>query len=100
ATGYPTVNGQNVINGTFCNLSATFTDVTVPVCSGSYKIFRTWTVYDWCANNIFVDSTQIIEVIDKTPPLVTGPADITASTGPLDCNADVLMPPALITEDC
>ncbi|MEO6133152.1 MAG: T9SS type A sorting domain-containing protein [Saprospiraceae bacterium] len=99
-TGYPTVMGQNIINGTFCNLSAVFSDITVPICTGSYKIFRTWTVYDWCQNNIFVDSTQIIEVVDRTPPVVTAPANMTVSTGPTDCTADVLLPPALITEDC
>ncbi len=99
-TGYPTVNGDDIINGTFCNLSATKTDITVSLCTGSYKIFRTWTVYDWCENNIFVDSTQIIEVLDKTPPLVLAPGDLTVSTGPLACNADVVVPPAAIIEDC
>ncbi len=99
-TGYPTVSGDNIINGTFCNLSAIFSDITVATCTGSYKIFRTWTVFDWCANNIFVDSTQIIEVLDKTPPVVHAPVDLTVSTGPSDCNADVTVPPATITEDC
>jgi hypothetical protein len=99
-TGYPTVNGQNVLNGTFCNLIAVPSDITVATCSGSYKIFRTWTVYDWCANNISIDSTQIIEISDKTAPVVSAPADLTVSTGAAECNADVVVPPALITEDC
>lgn len=99
-TGYPTVNGDNILNGTFCNLIAVPSDITVAVCSGSYKLFRTWTVYDWCANNIHVDSTQIIEILDRTPPVVQAPANLTASTGPTDCNADVTLPAALITEDC
>ncbi len=99
-TGYPVVDGQNVLNGTFCNLAATRSNLIVPVCSGSYKIYRTWTVYDWCAGNSSTAHTQIIEVVDKTPPVVNAPADLTASTGPSDCNADVTLPPALITEDC
>lgn len=99
-TGYPTVNGQNIINGTFCNLSAVSIDNQVPICSGSYKIFRTWTVYDWCAGNTSIVSTQIIEIVDKTPPLVNSPANMTVSTGPGDCNADIILPPALISEDC
>ncbi len=98
-TGYPTVDGQNIINGTFCNLTAVPVDITVAVCTGSYKIFRTWTVYDRCANNIFIDSTQIIEVLDKTGPIVNAPADLTVSTGPSNCNADVTLPPALISEE-
>ncbi|HZV72072.1 MAG TPA: T9SS type A sorting domain-containing protein [Saprospiraceae bacterium] len=99
-TGYPTVEGENVLNGTFCNLISLSSDITVAVCSGSYKIFRTWTVYDWCANNIFVDSVQVIEIVDRTPPVVNAPADLTASTGSSECSADVILPPALITEDC
>ena len=99
-TGYPTVNGDNILNGLFCNLFAVKNDIIVPLCSGSYKILRTWTVYDWCEGSIFIDSTQIIEVQDKTPPLVQAPADFTVSTGPASCNADVIVPPAAIFEDC
>ena len=99
-TGYPTINGDNVLNGSFCNLIAVKDDNVVQLCSGSYKIFRTWTVYDWCAGNIFIDSTQIIEVQDKTPPIVHAPLDFTVSAGPSGCNADVNVPPATIIEDC
>ena len=43
-TGVPT--------GTGCsNIIIDHTDQNVPVCSGTYKIFRTWTAVDWCASN-------------------------------------------------
>ena len=99
-TGYPTVNGDDVLNGTFCNLSATYTNLFVPLCSGGYKIFRTWTVIDWCDNNQSSSSTQVIEVIDNTPPVVQAPANMTVSTGASGCTASVLLPPAIVTEDC
>jgi hypothetical protein len=45
-------------------------------------------------------SHAIIEVLDLTPPVVTAPQDITVSSGASGCNADVLLPPATITDDC
>ena len=99
-TGIPTVDGSPIINGTFCNLSAIYEDQVVPICSGSYKIFRTWTVFDWCDNNESIDSTQIIEIIDATPPVVSAPADMTVSTNALMCTASLVIPPADVSEDC
>lgn len=99
-TGYPSVDGNDIINGVFCNLSATYTDVTAPICSGSYKIIRTWIVMDWCLNNATSTHTQIIEVLDHTPPVVNAPNNFTISTSALDCTADVNMPSALVTDDC
>ena len=99
-TGYPSVNGNNIVNGVFCNLSSTYTDAIAPLCSGSYKIIRTWTVLDWCNNNQSATHVQVIEVLDHTPPVVTAPIDFTISTSAQNCTADVLMPPALITDDC
>ncbi len=99
-TGYPSVNGGDILVGTFCNLTATKSDLQAPICSGSYKIFRTWTVIDWCANNQSSSSVQVIEVIDITPPVVTAPADMTVTTGASTCTASVLLPIAGVTDDC
>ena len=99
-TGYPTVNGDDILNGTFCNLTAGFTDIKVPLCSGAYKILRTWTVIDWCAGNQTSTSLQVIEVLDTTAPVVIAPANMTVSTGPLSCSASALLPPADVTDDC
>jgi hypothetical protein len=99
-TGIPEVNDEVIVNGLFCNLSVAYDDIVVEICSGSYKIFRTWTVYDWCDLSVTLDSTQIIEVLDLTGPVVQAPADMTISTGAQECNADVLIPEAVISEDC
>ena len=99
ATGRPTVDGFPIINGQTCNLTATFQDQTAPLCSGGYKIFRLWTVTDWCDGNNSIDSTQIIEVVDLTPPDVDAPDTLTVSAG-AGCVADVVFPPADVSEDC
>ena len=99
-TGYPTYNGNDIVNGSICNLSAIYSDDIADICSGSYKIFRTWTVVDWCNNNQSTTSMQIIEILDETLPIVQAPLDLTVSTGPAGCNADAMVSPAVITEDC
>jgi len=99
-TGYPSVNGSEIVNGVFCNLLATYSNLIVPICSGSYKIMRTWTVVDWCDNNQSSTDVQVIEVLDQTPPVVNAPADFTMSTSAQNCSADVIMPPAIISDDC
>ncbi len=99
ATGIPEINGFPIVNGQVCNISVTHSDVTTSLCSGGYKIFRTWVVIDWCAGNTSIDSVQIIEVADLTPPEVNAPDTILASAG-AGCVADVVLPPAEVLEDC
>lgn len=99
-TGYPNIDGKNILPGNFCNLSAGFIDVTISLCSGSYKIARTWTVIDWCPGSPPSTATQIIEVLDQTPPVVTAPLDITISTSASSCTADVVVAPATLVDDC
>jgi hypothetical protein len=100
ATGTPSVDGNPIVNGFFCNLSAISQDIVIPICSGSYKIMRTWMVFDWCDNSSSATAIQQIEVLDNTPPVVVAPPDMTVSTGSINCTADVQVPPAMITDDC
>ncbi len=58
---------------TFCELNATYSDQILPICGGTYKILRTWTVYDWCLptsqNPPFTNPTyhiQLIKVLDES----------------------------------
>ncbi|MFN4254833.1 MAG: dockerin type I domain-containing protein [Saprospiraceae bacterium] len=96
---------------TSCELNLTFADQIVPVCDGTYKILRTWTVYDWCLptqpfppyqNPIYY--IQVIKVVDESGPTVLTPSFcgqlLTVSTGPLDCLADVNLPDPIVTDDC
>jgi len=97
-TGTPTVNGDPIVNGNICNLLVSKDDQYIDLCSGGYKILRTWTVMDWC-DNVSTQTVQLIEVRDFTGPEVDVLEYLQESAGP-DCDADVLLPPADITEDC
>ena len=99
-TGYPSVNGNEIIDGQFCNLSAIYSDNVAPLCSGGYKVIRTWTVYDWCNSTASRTENQFIEVTDVTPPEVEAPVDFTVSTGSASCSANVIVNGAIITEEC
>ncbi|MBE0640768.1 MAG: hypothetical protein IH599_01950, partial [Bacteroidales bacterium] len=59
-------------------LDATFSDVSVPGCEGTEVVTRTWTLVDDCGNSLV--QTQVITVLDTTPPTFTVPADITLYT--------------------
>ncbi len=56
-----------------CNIDASYVDgAPILLCTGSYKIIRTWTVLDWCGipgRNIYTVQ-QVIKVLDKTPASV------------------------------
>ncbi len=98
-TGYPTVNGHPVINGTICNILVSYTDESpLEICTGSYKILRKWTVMDWCTGEI-EEGNQIIEIRDTTGPVVVVDPYLSVPAGP-GCQADVWLPAAEITEDC
>ena len=94
-TGVPT--------GTGCsNIIIDHTDQNVPVCSGTYKIFRTWTAVDWCASNSnnTVSILQVINVMDSTPPVVTNPGTLSFGTTSNSCSGSVFLPPLTVTDDC
>jgi hypothetical protein len=119
-SGVPTV-----AQGTYCNYAVTSDDETLSLCEGSentFKIVRTWTVLDWCSNNLITfndangngvedadeeDNVQIIKVIDDIAPVITIPADadLTLSTNiagehPQPCKTTEALPVPLISDDC
>lgn len=100
---WPTINGQIVSEDGPCNLAAAKTDTEVsvcgPSCSNSKKIIRTWTVLDWCANQT-VNYVQIIKATDVKAPTVVA-KDITVSTDPWGCAANIDFPaPTVLKDDC
>ena len=84
------------------NIIITSNDVTVPICSGSYKVLRTWTAVDWCApsNNNTMSILQVINVMDSTPPVVTNPGTLNVSTTASSCAGNVFLPSLVVTDDC
>ncbi|MEM6963967.1 MAG: HYR domain-containing protein [Bacteroidota bacterium] len=89
-TGQPTGDG--------CNIDFTKEDEIVPVCSGTYKVLRTWTVIDWCTNAIR-EEVQIIKVADEDAPVLTCPDDFTIGTTSNACVGNAVLPQPTFT-DC
>lgn len=108
-TGYPfdTINGEILeITGNayaFCDVTASYTDQVIDKCGPSFRIIRTWSVMDWCQP--FVQGTnpwtcsQVIFYNDTTPPVITGPGNLTASANLPGCRARPIIPASSIV-DC
>lgn len=102
-TGLPLYNGRPLEPGHYpeCNLFVDFEDIDFGLISCRRKIMRMWRIQEWwCNTDIVFSSPQIIEIIDSTGPTIICPADVTISTTPGDCDADVYLPPAVATDDC
>lgn len=100
---YPTVNGQIINQNGPCTLAAAKTDSEIlacgPTCTDSKKIIRTWTVLDWCSGEVGT-FLQIIKATDITPPVIVA-KDLTVSTDPWACTANIVFPaPISLTDNC
>ncbi|HFA48707.1 MAG TPA: T9SS type A sorting domain-containing protein [Bacteroidetes bacterium] len=100
-TGVPTINGQPIPSGTgYCNMALDHTDQTLELCENSFKILRRWTLVYWCTGEILYH-TQVIAVMDKTPPTLTCPQAMTVgTTSSVNCEATVILPQVGISDDC
>ena len=59
------------INKIICNIAATKIDLhPIEICGGERKIFRKWSIIDWCTGTIR-EKTQIIKFVDNEAPVVT-----------------------------
>ena len=91
--GTDTMKLRLVDNGAddFCRLSTTFSDQeSDEICSfGSQKILRSWTVIDWCTDQV-ISHLQHLYVVDQTPPIITTIEDtvVVALSGRL-CQGDI-----------
>ncbi|MEZ4926222.1 MAG: hypothetical protein R3A50_08095 [Saprospiraceae bacterium] len=91
----------------FCEMQSAYTDQILPVCDGTYKILRTWTVLDWClpttptppfTNPMYY--IQLIKVVDDQGPAFSCPANLTVSIDPFSCCGTVNLPDAIIEDGC
>ncbi|MCB0673452.1 MAG: hypothetical protein KDC59_16030, partial [Saprospiraceae bacterium] len=75
-----TDTGPDFTNSGKCQIVFDYEDHIVPTCGRSYKIRRTWHVYDWCGQS---DTTcvQWFKITDRTAPVIAG-----AHLSPLDEN--------------
>ena len=77
-----TISGDVTDEYDFCDLSigeAVYQDSldVAAGCSGSYIVYRIWSLTDACGN--VADGTQEITIIDTIPPTFTVPVDVTLS---------------------
>jgi len=94
----------------YCEFNITYSDQVIPVCDGTYKIIRTWVVYDWCRpTGTFTTPVpysnpryhiQVLKVVDDEGPTVECPSNMTVSTDALKCCATVDLPDVLISDAC
>ena len=100
-TPYITYLGHNYAlwpNVGYCELTIDTLERIVPICSGSYKIERTWKVLNWCEPNF--NHIQYINVMDTTAPIFVCPAPLTVSTSAQDCFADIDLPNVILDDAC
>lgn len=93
--GFPdtTAAGTGKPNGIYCgNIQYDFTDDTIQVCKGTYKLLRRWLILDWCNPAFRIDYIQQIKVVDDRPPIVTCPKNYTVNTNPWNCTGTLILP--------
>lgn len=72
-TGYPTNIACN-------NIQLYYEDVVFELCGSGIKVYRKWTILDWCTGDD-KECVQMILIEDKNGPIITCPADITGQPG-------------------
>jgi subtilisin-like proprotein convertase family protein len=66
-SGIPLVDGLPL--QAICGIGTEYEDLVVNICPGTFKIVRTWTLIDWCANPVDVrEVNQVIKVADIEAP--------------------------------
>ena len=101
-----------VSEGGYCNFAVNHSDDTLSLCNSAntFKIVRTWTVFNWCNNSLVTtdsdggDNIQIIKIVDNTAPVITV-ANLTVSANvpgvfPQPCASTALLPAAEVSDNC
>lgn len=92
--------GTGLPSGTECDhLATTFTDVTIDVCGGTFKVLRKWRVLDWCTGAV-IEGDQLIKVIDNVAPIAICPPIDTVGTDYYVCNGTAKVQPPIVFEEC
>lgn len=88
-----TATGTGKPSGIYCgNIAYDFSDDTIRVCPGTFKLLRRWIILDWCNPTVRIDYIQQIKVIDDSGPAVTCPSNFTVNTNPWSCTGSLILP--------
>ena len=94
---YPTylvLGHPQKVDVSVCKLFVSYEDQEIEACGeacgGNIKVLRTWTILDWCTQEI-ISYLQIIKAVDSEAPTL-GTQDITLSTDPWGCSVDFDVP--------
>ncbi len=99
-TGWPTVSGHPLSDeGGLCNIFTGYWDHPLVDCGGGQKIQRTWTILDWCTQQL-VECVQIIKLTDTEGPVLTCPYDMTVGTDFWYCYANFSVPKPQAVDNC
>jgi len=88
---------------TACELNIGFEDQVLTLCSGSYNVLRTWTVYDDCLPTSPDNPRKHIQAIavqDKAGPVLQCPKDTLVSTDPFACTRTLDLPDVRLYDLC
>lgn len=108
-TLYPLTNGSGDeipldVEGSDCGYTVDWMDSdSIFTCGGSFNVFRTWTVYDWCDGILQLTNIipQVINVGDKEGPIILGELTHQVSGNALqDCTSDVTFTRPQVSDDC
>ncbi|MFK7936496.1 MAG: HYR domain-containing protein [Saprospiraceae bacterium] len=97
-TGHPTIDGKP-LGDDICDFSVAFTDRKTEHCAGSYTLNRIWSIIDLCTAEER-RKVQVIEVTDKTAPIISCPDTIYATVRAQNCRANVTLTEPEVTDDC
>ncbi len=99
-TGFPTINGVEIIDDALCEIAAVYDDNISEICDGTHKVIRTWTVVKWCPTTEFFNDIQIITIKDDQGPILSCPEDVTIGTSQNNCLASVILPTPNLSDQC
>ena len=108
-TGFPfvdedgdpsTTNDRFEIQSGDCAFALTYSDELLTVCPGQTLTVRTWTIADWCTDQIRVDQ-QLIKAFDTEAPIFDPIDPISVDAGGQGCGAfDYTLPLPTATDAC
>lgn len=107
-----TISGSGIVDaaeGVYCNYTVSHSDDTLNICTG-LKIIRTWTLLNWCTNELILedengnDNIQIVKVSDTQKPIIavvnfTMSANI-AGDHPQTCATTGMIPLPELSDNC